>query len=223
MGRDSGDAAANRTSARWASSSDYIGLGLLDASSILRPLGTWTVTSAGGGLVAKGRQEPPRGGGGGGAAPGERHAVAPELDRRRVATGQLGLVADPGGPLGECAWRRTAADVAVGQTPGAPDRRLGPSPDPNRRRGTADGLRGDVQAGLGIVEVAPIARDPPVPPGLAEDRDRPLEPTSAGSLRHAEALELLGSPAQAETQDEPTVREQVDGRGVLGQPGGGAQ
>ena len=81
-----------------------------------------------------------------GAAPREGHAMHADLDGRRVTTDGLGLVADPCGALGDGRGRGAAAQVAVGDPPGAPHGRLGAGPDPDRARRAADRLGGDVEA-----------------------------------------------------------------------------
>jgi hypothetical protein len=66
------------------------------------------------------------------------------------------------------------------------------------------------------VDALGITRDEAVAPCLAEDFDDRLQPAALVPLGAAETNELLLPPADAEAKDQAAVRQDVNGRGVLG-------
>src|SRR6266849_10305415 len=72
-----------------------------------------------------------------------------------------------------------------------------------------------VHADLGDLHIATFVRERGSGPGESQHRDRLLETGLAVIRGMSERLTLLQKPARAETELEASVREKVDGRGLL--------
>src|SRR5688572_2511093 len=108
-----------------------------------------------------------------------------------------------------------AADVAVAELPGAPDRRLHHPAEVDRRARLLRGPRG--YARLVEAEDAALVREMLAGPGLAKDLRGLAGPAHPLLCRNAEHPELLLAPAETEPENEPAARKLVHDGSVLGQ------
>ena len=135
-----------------------------------------------------------------------------EAEGRRVATDPLALVQHPAHLLHERLGRGVREDP-VGETRGAADGGLGAAADEDgdpRRGRRPDGERREV------VDSAPVG-ERLARPCLREDPEDLVHGRAATTGIGAEPGELDLRPAKPETQHQPAVAEQLDGRRVLGQ------
>jgi hypothetical protein len=111
------------------------------------------------------------------------------------------VVADHGGPAVSPFGDLAQGDVAV------PTEKYGDGP--SRRGGTESGLHMSVELAL--------MRDHAVAPGGAHDGDVLAQASVPPLEGHADSVELLAHPPCADTQDDPTPGDGVDGGQLLGQ------